>query len=191
MTGNQVNSVMFDIKSFYSHDQELCHWEWEIEDPGEVSLCYLSTQVVMEWLYGHIDPLCNWLWLCLDSVVNPLCMLSWLRLVLAFKYRSTLYFSGYTLLIIVIMDPHCIGRRPCLSQFLSWAWDMPASVLTSSYIVVGCRFCSSSPVLLLFCPNHQSVKHFGHHIVLWPHALGGNLLHLKFPRLSVLAKCRN
>jgi len=113
---------------------------WEIEDPGMLPIVTFSTQVAMEWLYGHIDPLCNWSWLCLDSVANPLCMSSWLQLVLAFKYRPTLYFSGYTLLIIITMDPHCIGQWPCLCQFLSWAWDMPASVLTLSYIAIGCPF---------------------------------------------------
>ena len=187
MTGNQVNSSMFDVKSSYSHGQELCHFGMRgLKTLGYCPLLVFSTQVAMEWLYGHIDPLCNWSWLCFDSVANPLCMSSWLRLVLAFKYRSTLYFSGYTLLIIVIMDPHCVGWRPCLSQFLSWAWDMPASVLILSYIVVGCRFCSSALVLLPYCPNHHLVKCFGHHIVLWSHTLGDNMLHLKFPRLSVI-----
>jgi hypothetical protein len=75
-----------------------------------------------------------------------------------------LYFSGYTLLIIVIMDPHCIGRRPCLSQLF---------VLSMGYarlsvdIIYCCwlSFCSSVPVPLSFDPRHQLVKHFGHHIV--------------------------
>ena len=165
-------------------------WYEKLKTLGCCPLISFSTQAAMEWLYGHIDPLCNWSWLCFDSVANPLCMSSWLRLVLAFKYRSTLYFSGYTLLIIVIMDPHCIGQRPCLSQFLSWAWDMPASVLTL-FIAVGCHF--AAPLRFLFRLFHiiKLVKHFGHHFVLWPHALGGNLLHLKFPRLSVMTKCRN
>lgn len=105
----------------------------------------------MEYLYGHIDPLCNWSWLCLDSVANPLCMSSWLRLVLAFKYRSTLYFCGYTMLIIVTMDPHYIGRWPCLSQFL--VLSMRYARLSVDIVVYCCwllflQICSGSPPVL-------------------------------------------
>ena len=78
-----------------------------------------------------------------------------------------------------------------LESFLSRAWEIPASVLTFSYIAIGCHFCSFAPILLPYRPNHQSVKHYDHRIVLLSHTLGGNLLHLKFPRLCVATKCHN
>ena len=146
-------------------------------------------------MYGHVDPLCIWSWLCLDSVVNPLCMSSWLRLVSTFKYRSTLYFCGYTMLIIVTMDLHCIGWRPCLNQFL--VLSIGYAHLSVDIIIYCCwllflQLCSGSPPVLskssiskAFQSSYCSLTSYFRGQSVTP-----QIPTLKCRKLSVITKCR-
>jgi hypothetical protein len=73
-------------------------------------------------IHCHIDPLCIGLWLCCCHIVAPLCTFSWLRLDSVMDIWIHVVFLVAISLVNIVMDPQCIGRRPCFKSILYRAW---------------------------------------------------------------------
>jgi hypothetical protein len=96
MTGNQVVSTMFDIKTLIHMARFVLHRDWD-EDPGlrfHFVICF--TQAAKGDHFEHVDILSHrstlyWSVAMFYHLVDPLCISRGYDQFMSWRYRSTLY----------------------------------------------------------------------------------------------------
>ena len=99
MTGNQVVSTMFNVKTC-NQMVRFVSFRVHLEDPG---LSYIFAQVVMDFVLSHITRI----------------HLVLVMVVLSSHHGSTLVSSSHDCVqsVSTTMDLHCIGRQPCYESY--------------------------------------------------------------------------